>query len=1021
MANTTAQSFIAGASPVSDGLGLLLIQIILILGISRLISIPLTYIRQPRVISEVIAGIVLGPTALGRWTWFSSTFFPTTSVNFLNVLANLGLVLFLLLMGLELDLNNVRSRARSSAAISLTGFCTTFLFSLGVSRVFYLYIPGNDGQNYGYFLLFIGVCMSVTAFPVLARILTDRKLLRTPVGVTVIAAAALDDALGWTFLALVVSLINASTPLTALWVFLVGLAFAIFMLTVMRLSVARLFRWFAGGNRDISPSMMVVAFVLCFAAAWFTDALGIHPIFGAFLTGLSLPRDNGFNVKLTERIEDLVTIVLLPLYFTYSGLKTNISTLNGMSLAYLLLVMVGVCLGKIGGCSTAARLTGLPLREALSVGVLMNTKGLVELIFLNIGLDAGIISQQTFAIMVLLAILTTMMTTPLVSWIYPPHVQTFFNDKNEIVESTEDMSKQSDYPLLLCLTQPTVVPSMMSLLTLIRPESPFANVFRRRSLSPRNDLKDLAVSTQQTPIHVARLILDSDRMSSTMIAAADPLSAAQFHDAALGVFATFAALRGIPIIPHILVSKPGQFAEDVGDAAYDNACGMVVVPFKPFTSIPTRARASSSHPMPPQSPATPSNRRISGPAWLSTFQPHSPGHHTSFALPYSAKETDTDSSKDEELSFTDDLALQLVRRLKSRVGVIVDRTNLDETTTGVWPGRKTGGELDVLAVFYGGPDDREALSIALRSASAGSCNLKILVIEDGTQDVSRERDESATGSEASKLAAASESSDGGVDGSADINVTVTQQVPSVSGPAVTALTDLFRKSSTASNRPSDGNMSYRKLSSGFAALAAKNNNQPTRASASRSRHEGQDEEILNRARALASNPLESADGSERPSRVTIVTVVLTPEYSDPIEPVLEQIKADDPSMVMLGRFGYGWNTALSHSDQMLSASERTYGYGNTIGSLGDLKDAEFASLGRMDSADPVLPVTPDVNPRSKQLRVDTKGKDGVSKARMSIIKEVLSPIGARIVLDNVGRCSIFTVRKVRIPRGGVTT
>ncbi|TPX46972.1 hypothetical protein SeMB42_g03018 [Synchytrium endobioticum] len=1029
-------SFIAGQSPLANGLALLLIQIILILGLSRLLHIPLSYLRQPRVISEVIAGILLGPTALGRSSWFSSNFFPSSSVNALNMLANLGLILFLLMMGLELDLGNVRSKAKTSAAISAAGVITTFTLSLVVSYVFFYSNMGNTG-NFGYFLLFIGVCMSVTAFPVLARILTDQKLLRTPVGVSVISAAAIDDALGWTFLALVVSLINASAPLVALWVFLIGLAFAIFMVTVVRLAIVRLFRWIGsksnGDHHGIDPTMMMLAFLLCFTASWFTEVLGIHPIFGAFLTGLALPRENGFNVKFTERIEDLVTIVLLPLYFTYSGLKTDITTMNGMSVAYLLLVLVAVTVGKVGGCSTAAKfIGGLPLREALSVGVLMNTKGLVELIFLNIGLDAGILSQQTFAIMVLMAVITTMMTTPLVSVLYPPHVQTFFgkDDKLDAVDSTEDPSKQNEYPVLLCLTAPTVMPSMMSLLSLVRPaihrSSP--SLTPANPILPKSNPKESTpATTAQPPLHVARIILDSDRMSSTMIATADPASAARFHDTALGVFATIAAWRSIQIIPHILVSKPGRFAEDVGDAAFDNACGMVVVPFRPYSVYSSNSHRSRTSNLPPQ-PQSPTSarRRVSNPTWLSSFQPHSPTNMSSL---------DADGTKDEDLSLSDDLALQLVRRLKARVGIIVDRSEAIDPS-GAWP-RGKKGDVDVLVPFYGGPDDREALAIALRSAAAGSCNLKVLVMETGG-------DEDEVGLEGAGSGTVGRSVNGPAGHKSDVDIVENgdlsnPEVQNSTNPfplqnnasstgegmsaAVGALADLFRKGSTGGGKPNDLS---RKIS--LAVLTRKGgDNQQTqrdRTTKAKSRHELQDEEVLNRARTLASTPLYGSDGAELPPRITMVTVKLANESTDPIQPVLKAIVDDDPSMIVMGRFGPRWNQSLS-SDHVLAASERTYGYATSIGSISDLVDSGSTPtlLSRVDSSaeltpGPSSPPTP-ASPR-RGLKVETKDSHaGPTKAKKTIIHEVLGPVGGKILSDNIGRGSLFVVRKVRIPKAVV--
>ncbi|RKO90697.1 Cation/H+ exchanger, partial [Blyttiomyces helicus] len=445
-------------------------QIFIILAVCRAISVPFSYVNQPRVIAEVIGGILLGPTALGRWKWFATNIFPPAQLGPLNILANVGLIFFLLLMGLELDLGIVQKRAKISLSISLTGIIGTFALSIGVSRFFYLNIPGLDEKGYTNFMLFIGVAMSVTALPVLARILTERKLLHTPVGVTVISAAAVDDATGWTFLALVVSLISTASNATIVYIIICALAFAAFQFLVMR----RVFLWLyirltnfhhgntnrGGGAHTLSEPMVVLAFVWTLISAFFTQAIGIHAIFGAFLTGLILPRENGFAIKLTERLEEVVSVLLLPLYFTYSGLKTNIGSLNtGLSWGCVFLVLSTVCVGKIGGCTMAARLVGKhPWREALTVGCLMNTKGLVELIILNIGLTAGILNTQSFAIMVLLAISTTLMTTPLVTWLYPPsaYLKKMEPSEKDFQKDREQLENPLDYDARFVLCLPNI-------------------------------------------------------------------------------------------------------------------------------------------------------------------------------------------------------------------------------------------------------------------------------------------------------------------------------------------------------------------------------------------------------------------------------------------------------------------------------------------------------------------------------------------------------------------------------------
>lgn len=262
---------------------------------------------------------------------------------------------------------------------------------------------------------------------VLARILTELELLKTKVGSITISAAAVDDATSWCLLALVISLINAGSGLIALYVFLMGLGYSFFLLFIVRPMFAWLLR--RSGDGTQSHVMMFLALMIVFVSAFITDAIGIHAIFGGFLTGIIMPREGGFAFHITEKLEDIVSILFLPLYFALSGLRTSIGSLDDpLSWAIVLLVICVACFGKIFGCMLAAKITKMNWRESITVGCLMNCKGLVELIVLNLGYDAHVISQRTFAIMVIMALVTTFITVPLVSYIYPP----VYHDKSDI-------------------------------------------------------------------------------------------------------------------------------------------------------------------------------------------------------------------------------------------------------------------------------------------------------------------------------------------------------------------------------------------------------------------------------------------------------------------------------------------------------------------------------------------------------------------------------------------------------------
>eukprot|EP00123_Amoebidium_parasiticum_P015505 comp23002_c0_seq1/m.36671 comp23002_c0_seq1/g.36671 ORF comp23002_c0_seq1/g.36671 comp23002_c0_seq1/m.36671 type:complete len:931 (-) comp23002_c0_seq1:405-3197(-) len=426
-------SIFNGGSPLQTAIALLLVQIILIVLISRFLAIFLRRLHQPTVLAEVLGGIILGPSALGRIPGFLDTIFPPKSLPVLKGVADLGLVMFLFIVGLELELTLLRRTAKLATMVSIAGIILPFLAGFGVAKVLWD-VLGTPDIRVGYwtFACFIAVAMSITAFPVLARMLAEFKLYSTPVGVTSITAAAVDDVIAWCFLALVVAISRSQgdSPVVVVYVILCTGAFALFMLFGVRPLLEKLYQRTVGDGDNgsekahIPIKWVVMAFMITCSSAFVTEALGVHAIFGGFLAGLTMPRRGGFAVGLIEKIEDFITIVMLPLYFTFSGLRTQITAVNtaeGWGVA--ILVIVCAC-SKIVGATGTCLAFRLPLRESLAVGVLMNTKGLVELIVLNVGLDAGAINRPVFVVMVLMALATTFMTSPLVKLVYPTSYQT---------------------------------------------------------------------------------------------------------------------------------------------------------------------------------------------------------------------------------------------------------------------------------------------------------------------------------------------------------------------------------------------------------------------------------------------------------------------------------------------------------------------------------------------------------------------------------------------------------------------
>ncbi|KAF2202199.1 K(+)/H(+) antiporter-like protein 1 [Delitschia confertaspora ATCC 74209] len=581
-----------GANPVhydsKNPIIIFIIQAGIIIIFCRLLHYPLSKLRQPRVIAEVIGGILLGPSVMGRIPGFTAAIFPTAAMPNLNLIANIGLTLFLFLVGLEVDLRFLVSNWKIALSVGLAGMALPF--GLGCAIAVGLYDqfrnePGTVPIDFGVYMLFIGVAMAITAFPVLCRILTELKLLMTPVGIIVLSAGVGNDVVGWVLLALCVALVNAGTGLTALWVLLTCIGYVLVLVYAVRPA----FVWVLRRNRALQdgPSQGDIALTLLIAltSAFFTGIIGVHPIFGAFMAGLICPHEGGFAIKVTEKIEDLVSALFLPLYFALSGLNTNLGLLDsGIVWGYVFGVCAIAFFAKFVGAALAARVNGMVWRECFTIGSLMSCKGLVELIVLNIGLQAKILSTRTFTIFVVMALVTTFATTPLTSYLYPP----WYQKKIEAWKRGEidwDTGKPLDRPgsaiesvhfdklqaqkvrRLMVYLRLDSMPTLLAFASLFggKPDKPAAK--RHPLLEPTTSVgKETEMSESngeppERPIEAygLRLLSLTDRGSSVM--QVSELESYTAHDPVVNTFRTFGRLHNLAISGEVVVVPEPSFAD----------------------------------------------------------------------------------------------------------------------------------------------------------------------------------------------------------------------------------------------------------------------------------------------------------------------------------------------------------------------------------------------------------------------------------------------------------------------------
>ncbi|CAI0416933.1 unnamed protein product [Linum tenue] len=571
----TSNGFFQGDSPLEFALPLVILQICLVVALTRGLAFLLRPLRQPRVIAEIVGGILLGPSALGRNKTYLHTVFPPKSVPVLDTLANIGLLYFLFLSGLEIDPKALRRTAKKALALAVAGISLPFLMGIGSSLVLRATI--SKGVNDTAFLVYMGVALSITAFPVLARILAELKLLTTDIGRMAMSAAAVNDVVAWVLLALAIAVSGSGkSPLIALWVLLSGCGFVILAILIVR----PIFKWMARRCHEGEPvqeTYVCGTLAAVLAAGFVTDAIGIHAMFGAFVIGVVIPKEGPLAGALVEKVEDLVSGLFLPLFFVSSGLKTNVATIEGLqSWGLLGLVICTACFGKIVGTFLVSLLCKLPVRESLALGFLMNTKGLVELIVLNIGKDRKVsnstafvcflfqvLNDQTFAIMVLMALFTTFITTPLVLAVYKPARKSRRPDYK--YRTIERKNTATQLRILACFHSTRNIPSMINLLEASR------GVQKVENLS----------------VYALHLMELSERSSSILMVHKARKNGLPFwnkgpradSDQVVVAFEAFKQLSHVSVRPMTAISSMMDMHEDICTTAERKRAALIILPF----------------------------------------------------------------------------------------------------------------------------------------------------------------------------------------------------------------------------------------------------------------------------------------------------------------------------------------------------------------------------------------------------------------------------------------------------------
>ncbi|PIA61618.1 hypothetical protein AQUCO_00300855v1 [Aquilegia coerulea] len=640
-----------GGNPIDYALPVFILQITCIVVITRVLVFVLKPLRQPRVISEIIGGILLGPSVLGNIPFFSDLIFPMKSIMVLETMANLGLLYFLFLVGVEMDLAVIKRTGRKAMVIAVGGMFVPFAIGTCFALIFK---RGNDNEkaNHISFLLFLGVAVSVTAFPVLARILAELKLLNTELGRIAMSSALINDMFAWIILALAIAIAEKNTPAWAtIGVLGCSVAFVLFCIFIVRPAIHWIIRHTPEGE-NFNEVYICLILTGVMISGFITDCIGTHSIFGAFVYGLVIP--NGpLGATLIEKLEDFVSGLLLPLFFAISGLRTDFGKVEGKNWLSFLSILLLACASKVGVTLLLALYYQMPFQEGLALGLLMNTKGLIEMIILNVGRDQQVLDEKAFSVMVLVAVLTTGIITPTIMATYKP-ARHFVPYKRRTVQNSKP---DSELRILACIHTPRNVPTIINLLEASHP-------------------------VKKSPIHVyalhlveltgrasAMLIVHNTRKSG--VTAVNRAQAQSDH--IINAFENYEQhAGGVTVQPLTAISPYSSMHEDVCNLAEDKRVAFIVLPFH-------------------------KQQTVDG-----GMEPTNPAYQT--------------------------INQNVLANAPCSVGILVDR-GLGGST------RVAASHIShhVVVLFFGGPDDQEALSYASRMAEHPGITLTVIRFVPGEE------------------------------------------------------------------------------------------------------------------------------------------------------------------------------------------------------------------------------------------------------------------------------------------------